>query len=104
MLCLQVGSDLSLSSVSVCQQLLLVVQQLFSGLGGVFDVGCLQKRRCLAQVGNKAIWATPYFDNSIDGTSFLAETTVDTLEEYHGPVSLQDEDKLLQSRTASHLP
>jgi hypothetical protein len=42
---LQVGSDLSLGSVSVGQQLLLVVKQLLSRLGSILNVGSLQSEK-----------------------------------------------------------
>lgn len=42
---LQVGSNLSLGSVSVGQQLLLVVKQFLSRLGSVLNVGSLQSKK-----------------------------------------------------------
>ena len=53
------SSQLRLPLVSVCQQLLLVVQQLLSGLGGVLGVWRL--------------------DDSVDWARLLAESAVDAL-------------------------
>jgi hypothetical protein len=71
------GRQLRLPLVSVRQELLLVVQQLLAGLGGILLV-----RRCI-----KASAYVPIFspggeltlNNGIDGARLLAETAVDTL-------------------------
>jgi len=41
---LQVGGDLGLGSITVGQELFLVVQELFPGLGGILDVRGLHVR------------------------------------------------------------
>jgi hypothetical protein len=70
--------NLWLPLVTVGQKLLLVVQQLFSGLGGVFRVGS-----CAYLVSNgvtlNILSGQLTLNNSINGATLLAVTTVDAL-------------------------
>src|ERR1700683_5037650 len=53
----QIRGDLSLPAVAIRQQLVLVVEQLFAGLGGEFEIGP--------------------FDDGVDRAGFLAEAAID---------------------------
>lgn len=75
---LEVGGDLGLCHVSIGEQLLLVVQQLFASLGRVLCVlGWVESASDPVGDDRRAVKLT--LDNGIDGASFLAETTVDAL-------------------------
>jgi hypothetical protein len=73
------GGNLGLPLVAIGKKLLLVVQQLFSGLGGVLCVGsCAQSGQLYTTIDTE-IKKQHTFNNSINRATLLAIATVDTL-------------------------
>lgn len=75
---LDVRRELRLPLVTVAEKLLLVVQQLLTGLSGVLGVGGWKKDQLLKATGLKESRERT-LNNGIHGTRLLAETAVDAL-------------------------
>ena len=73
----QVCGNLSLKSIPIRKQLLLVVQQLLPRLGRKFLVLCW-KMKYSAEVHGRSTRSRHTLDDGVNGASLLTEPTVDT--------------------------